>query len=123
MPGICSRRWRKPTDVRKTLLAAVSLLVIVFISASLAAAGKAKTHTVMMEANKFVPSVLTVRSGDTIVWVNKDLVAHTATSKVAGFDSGLIAVGKSWKYKVRQKGDVPYVCTFHPMMTGTLRVK
>lgn len=109
--------------MRKTLLTAVSLLLIVFISASLAAAGNAKTHTVLMEANKFVPAALTVRSGDTIVWVNKDLVAHTATSRAAGFDSGLIDVGKSWRYKVRKKGDVAYVCTFHPMMTGTLRVK
>ena len=33
------------------------------------------------------PEVLTVAPGDTIEWVNKDLVPHTATSRAGGFDS------------------------------------
>ena len=35
---------------------------------------KAKTHTVTIEGMRFQPEVLTVARGDTIVWVNKDLV-------------------------------------------------
>ena len=45
---------------------------------------KTKTHTVIMEAMEFRPKVLTVMSGDTIVWVNKDIVEHTATSAIDG---------------------------------------
>ena len=66
---------------------------------------------------------LTVARGDTVVWVNKDLVPHTATSKTGAFDSQTIQAGKSWKFTVRKKGDFAYVCTFHPTMTATLRVK
>ncbi len=84
---------------------------------------KPKTHIVVMEAMVFRPAALTVNSGDTIVWVNKDIVEHTATSAAAGFDSKMIRPGKSWKHTVRNKGNFTILCTYHPAMTGTLRVK
>lgn len=84
---------------------------------------KPATHTVTIDGTRFSPETLTVNVGDTIVWVNKDLISHTATSKAAGFDSLVIATGKSWKYAAGKKGQFPYVCTFHPTMKGMLRVK
>jgi plastocyanin len=85
---------------------------------------KRTTHTVTMEGMKFQPEELTVASGDVVVWVNKDLVAHTATSSEAGiFDSKLIAPDQSWKVTVRKKGDFAYGCTYHPTMKGMLHVK
>jgi plastocyanin len=87
-----------------------------------AAARNPVTHTVTIDASRFEPETLSVVAGDTIVWVNKDVVAHTATSKPGAFDSGLIAPGKSWKYQPK-RGDFAYTCTYHPTMNGTLRVK
>jgi|SRR6185312_6899740 len=85
---------------------------------------KPKTHTVTMEGIQFRPAELTVASGDVVVWINKDVVAHTATSSEVGiFDSQLIAPGKSWKFTLRKKGDVAYVCTYHPGMKAILHVK
>ncbi len=104
---------------RATLAIALSLIVCTAVSA--AARSHAKTHTVIMETMEFRPKMLTVKSGDTIVWVNKDLVPHTATTD--SFDSMTIPAGKSWKYTTRTKGDFPYGCTFHPTMRATLRVK
>jgi len=86
------------------------------------APSKPTTHTVVMDANRYMPQELTVKAGDTVVWINKDVVAHTATSSAAGFDSGSIQPGASWKYTAKRAGDFPYSCTFHPLMTGTLRV-
>jgi plastocyanin len=81
-------------------------------------------HTVTIEGMRFQPEALTVAVGDVVVWVNKDLVAHTATSSNAGvFDSKLIAPDTSWKLIVRTKGDFDYVCTYHPTMKATLRVE
>jgi plastocyanin len=84
---------------------------------------KPRTHTITIEGMRFQPEVLTVARGDTIVWVNKDIVSHTATSKAGSFDSKLIQVDKSWKYTIRNKGDFAYICTFHPTMKATLRVE
>jgi plastocyanin len=82
-----------------------------------------KTYTVTMENMRFQPETLTVTRGDTIVWVNKDLVPHTATSQAGGFDSEVIQAENSWRLTVQKKGNFAYVCTFHPTMTAMLRVK
>jgi plastocyanin len=84
---------------------------------------KPKTHTGTIEGMRFQPAVLTVSPGDTIVWVNKDIVPHTATSKTGRFDSKDIQVDKSWKYTIRKMGDFAYICTFHPTMKAMLRVE
>jgi plastocyanin len=80
------------------------------------------THTVTIDAAKFIPAELEVRAGDTIVWVNKDILAHTATSASGGFDSKVIESGKSWKYVAKKKGAFDYLCSFHPM-NGRLIVR
>ena len=82
-----------------------------------------QTHTVTIADMRFQPEMLTVAAGDTVVWVNNDLVPHTATSEAGGFDSKTIPADKSWRYTVRTKGDLVYLCTFHPSMKATLRVK
>jgi plastocyanin len=81
------------------------------------------SYTVTIDAARFQPPLSVVRVGDVITWVNKDLVPHTATSRTGGFDSGAIEPGKSWTYTATRPGDFPYLCVFHPTMTGLLRVK
>jgi len=81
------------------------------------------THTVTIEAMRFSPATVTVRPGDTVVWVNKDLFAHTATSAAGGFDSREIAAGQAWSFRPKKTGDFAYLCTFHPPMTAVLRVQ
>jgi plastocyanin len=81
------------------------------------------THTVVVDATRFQPETLTVKVGDTVKWVNKDMFPHTATSKAGGFDSGVIMTGKSWTFTAKTKGTIPYVCVLHPTMKGTLRVR
>jgi plastocyanin len=82
-----------------------------------------KAHTVIMEGVRFQPERLTVARGDTVVWVNKDLVAHTATSDAGSFDSGTIQPEKSWRFIATKKGAFDYRCTFHPAMKGVLNVR
>ena len=62
--------------IRRTLLAlALSLLAWSAISV-IAEARKPQTHQVVMDAMVFRPTSLTVRQGDTIVWINRDLVLN-----------------------------------------------
>ena len=63
-----------------------------------------------------------MNAGDTIVWVNKDLLAHTATAKGGAFDSKVIQPGASWRFVAKTVGAFPYICSFHPM-NGTLTVR
>lgn len=85
---------------------------------------QAKTWTVKITGMRFEPAKVTVARGDTIDWVNEDLVAHSVTSAAAGrFDSHAIAPGGKWRYRAMASGRYPYACTFHPTMQATLIVK
>jgi plastocyanin len=83
---------------------------------------KPVTHTVAIDGTKYVPDALTVKRGDTVVWVNRDPFPHTVTAKGA-FDSRDIAAGKSWKWKAQRPGEYAYTCTLHPNMSGMLKVE
>lgn len=86
------------------------------------AAAATTTHTVTIEGMRFHPDSLTVERGDKIVWVNKDLVAHTATA-IHAFNSHEIAPQASWTHAASKPGRYTYVCTLHPTMKATLIVK
>ena len=81
-----------------------------------------KTHVVVIEGMVFVPSTLTVRRGDKVVWRNRDLVPHTATA-AGRFDTGNIAAGKSRTRVVKLSGRHDYVCTYHPGMKASVVVQ
>ena len=107
----------------------ITVLALLLSGAGTGAAQKTKprkpvTHTVTMDATSFVPATITVAPGDSVVWTNKDVIPHTATSKTSGvFDTGTLASGKSWKGTFKSRGQFPYVCQLHPTMKGSLIVK
>ncbi len=76
-----------------------------------------------MRAFQYQPASLTVQFGDTVTWINDDLVPHTATAGAKRFDSGSVDARGSWRYVAERKGTFSYECTFHPMMKGTLIVR
>jgi plastocyanin len=106
--------------VNRAILRTVALAAFLAAGAAQAAG---KTHTVRIEGMKFVPERLEVAPGDTVTWVNKDFVPHTVTAPKQKIESGELQQNKSWKYKVRGKGEVDYICRLHPVMHGTLVVK
>ena len=87
-----------------------------------AAPAAAATVTIEIDGMKFTPAAATVRSGDRVVWVNRDLVPHTATSGKA-FDSGVIAPGESWSTMAGAPGRHDYLCSLHPTMKASLLVQ
>jgi plastocyanin len=83
----------------------------------------ATTYTVAIDGVAFAPATLTVKVGETVVWVNRDPFPHTVTSQAGGFDSHDIAPGQSWRYTPTKAGVFPYLCTLHPTMHATLTVE
>ena len=81
------------------------------------------THRVTIDATSFQPATLTIRTGDSVIWMNRDIIPHTATQSGKGFDSGTLKSGDAWKHTFTTAGEVAYVCTFHPTMKGTVRVR
>ena len=101
-------------------LAAVPLCAV----AALPVVGNAApvTHTVIIEAMRFDPAAITVKRGDIVVWINKDPFPHSVVA-ADRIDSASIAAGRRWTYVARAAGQFSYYCSFHPTMTGSLRVE
>ena len=104
------------------VLSLSAFLVVESVNGARAASVVPQVHTVLIEGMRFQPEGLTVAAGDTVVWVNRDMVPHTATSD-GHFDSKEIAPGKSWTYTLRDTGEFAYICTYHPLMKAVLRVR
>ncbi len=109
--------------VRPALSAVVLAVLFTSIGQAAAVPAAPRKHTVIIEGTRFQPESLTVKAGDTIVWVNKDLFPHTATASNSTFDSQVIPAGASWKYVAKKKGEFAYGCVFHPTMKADLMVK
>jgi plastocyanin len=78
---------------------------------------------VTIENVRFDPQELTVKSGERVTWVNKDLFPHSATADAKAFDSHSIAPTGTWTWVAGQPGTYTYTCTFHPTMKATIRVQ
>jgi plastocyanin len=102
--------------------AAIALAVMAAAGACVETGQAAKpiTHRVTIDSTSYTPARLTVHVGDTIEWVNKDVIPHTATAKAGSFDSKVLATGATFRYTVKAKGATDYACLFHPTMTGRI---
>src|SRR5687768_16670336 len=88
-PGARYRRF-----MRRAMLPALLLPLLATVAAP---AGQPrvtpKRHVVEIRGFEFEPAILQVSAGDTVTWINRDLVPHTATA------------GKEWDTgKVEAKG-------------------
>ena len=79
-------------------------------------------YVVQVEQMKFLPSDISVHKGDTVMWVNNDMVAHDITEeKSKSWSSSLLQPGKSWKLVVKESAD--YYCSIHAVMKGRIAIK
>jgi len=102
------------------------LLLIALGGSALGAAAAPQTpviHKVTIDATSYSPKTVTVAMGDSVVWVNKDVLVHTVTAKDGRYDSHDIPAGGSWTYTPKAAGLSAYACTYHTTMRGTLRVR
>lgn len=87
--------------------------------------GRAPSHiTVHIREYAFDPKSATIRDGGTITFVNDDRVTHTGTAPDGAFDTGNIAAHKSATVTVHaaKTGKIPYICSIHQFMTGSIDV-
>ena len=80
------------------------------------------THTVEISAMKFVPDTVMVHPGDTIVFINKGLVAHNATQLPdSAWQSPDLQQGESWSFVPKQSDS--FFCSIHVVMKGYIMMQ
>ena len=76
----------------------------------------------------FLPSSVTINTGDVVEWTNSDTAAHTVTagSPADGpsgvFDSSLVLGGTQYAHTFEETGSYDYFCMVHPWMVGIVQV-
>ena len=106
----------KPIMRRRFLVGALGLPIAMTGGADRILAGSGIVHDIEIKSFAFNPSVLEVRPGDQIRWVNRDISPHTATAEDGSWDTGELRRGQSATLKVTQNMSTAYFCAFHPNM-------
>ena len=119
MRGRCAAMLRSRRRAHRLLLAATLLPALMAACASERAPQR---HVVEMSEFAFSPDTVRAAPGDTIVWINRDMVPHTATAAEGAWDSGAVAAQGSWSHVAAVAGESAYLCTLHPSMTGVILV-
>jgi plastocyanin len=82
----------------------------------------AATIQITMDNLVISPVEVSAKVGDTIEWINKDILVHTATARNGDWDITL-PPRKSGALVLNKAGTVDYYCRFHPNMKATLAVE
>jgi plastocyanin len=99
----------------------IALMVLALLVAGPAQASS--SAAVQIKNDAFNPATLTIVTGETVTFTNRDDDAHTVTSTNLAFDSKGIDTGQSWHYRFDKPGTYTYFCALHPFMKGTIIVK
>lgn len=102
-------------------IVALSIAAAVAVGLPAHAAAAPPVHTIVIDKMKFGPMPTSLHVGDVVLWVNRDIFRHTATARDRSFNLDL-APGAKGKIVIKRSGAIPFACTFHPGMKGTLVV-
>jgi plastocyanin len=100
------------------------IVALAFVSGAAVAAFAAE-QTVTQKGKVFSKPEVTLKKGDTIVFVNDDTVAHNIYSATAGndFNLGSQPPGKSVSVTFDKTGEIDVMCAIHPLMKMKVKVQ
>jgi len=95
------------------------------VAVTMVAASPARAADVEVKIDNFTfnPQQITVKVGDTVIWVNHDDIPHTVTSKTTVFRSKAMDTDDKFSFTFATPGSYSYFCALHPHMTGTIVVE
>ena len=108
------------TRLRRSMLFAASGGALLLAASPAAAAPH--DYAVIIEKMKFGPVPATLHRGDSIIWINRDFLRHSATAANHSFDVDL-PPGAKVRTVLKSSGAIPFVCRYHPGMHGVLQVR
>jgi plastocyanin len=105
-------------------IALAALALGVLVSSPVLAA----THFVSINGTSFSPANLMINTGDTVMWLNNDILPHTATAgnpcTPSGLFNGVMDSGGDFSFQFNNVATIPYYCAFHCLqgMRGSIVV-
>jgi plastocyanin len=96
-------------------------LAIVLLAGLDAASVRAATIQITIDKLIYAPAEATAKVGDTIEWINKDMLAHTATATNGDWNV-MIGPSKTASLVLKKAGTIDYFCKFHPNMKARITI-
>ena len=87
----------------------------------LSVSARAETKQVTIDKLVFTPAEVNTKVGDTIEWVNKDALVHTATATNGDWNVNIQASQRG-QVVMKKHGAAEYYCKLHPNMRGRIVV-
>ena len=89
-----------------------------------ASTGNAKENKIEIKDFAFNPQNITVKSGEKIIWINRDEEPHTVVSVGKKFQrSPGLDTDQEFSIIAGAPGTYEYFCSVHPKMTGKIVVQ
>jgi len=106
--------------MRLSQLRSYNLKVVALLIATNFLSAVSANNTIKVEITnfEFEPAIIEVEPGDSIVFVNRDIVPHTATANDGSWDTGNIASNESKTIIIHQDMDPDFYCFYHQAMKG-----
>jgi plastocyanin len=95
---------------------------LAFLTVAAAPQASAATATVRITRTAFLPSKVTIKTGDSVKWTNRDTINHQVVANNGAFASPVLAPGKSYTFRFRASGTYRYHDGLHPTLKGTVVV-
>lgn len=95
--------------------------VLAVLLAGISVPAQAATLQITMENMVISPAEATAKVGDTVEWINKDVLVHTATARSGDFDVNM-PPKKTVTSVLKKAGTIDYYCRFHPNMKAVLTI-
>ncbi len=92
------------------------------LSGAIAVPAHAATIQITIDNLVFAPTEVSAKVGDTIEWINRDVLAHTATVRNGDFDV-TTPPKKTVTSILKKAGTVEYYCRYHPNMKAVLKIE
>ena len=97
------------------------LPIVAALTLATSVSAHAATIEITMENMVIAPAEISAKVGDTIEWINKDILAHTATARNGDWDVTM-PPKKTITLVLKKAGTIEYYCRYHPNMKATLTV-
>ena len=97
------------------------IVLVVTVLLGLSVSARAETIQVTIDKLVFAPAEVNAKVGDTVEWINKDALVHTATATNGDWNVNIPA-SRSGQVVMKKPGAADYYCKFHPNMKGRVVV-
>src|SRR3954469_2631993 len=83
----------------------------------------ASTATVQIKRNAFAPVTASIKTGDTVKWVNTDTQNHQVVSNNGSFVSPILGPGKSYSHTFNAAGTYRYHDGLNAAVKGVVKAR